>query len=314
MVSASWALWQITWAHCYSVFSTRVSRWKNILQTPDDSKSPTKCHVYFSCLSLLVITYVTWTWHEQDGFEIDMTTHKGRETTLLTEQMLECFWIFFVHPWNFRMAKYVVNKCILVEGKITPHSLIPTSHEAQIHFFHFFELFAKELTQRLLGLGADFTQACLVGFGEKNGLLAKGWWKMMCFSFGGWVGQNWMGIGQKYPEITLSTLDLFLKRDVCIIYIYIYTLMYHLISIISTWWYHTGPNVQLKTEDRRLTCEAADLVWAIRTESEGQEHWDGGRVVRIAQDFIRFRGWDVKVWSQKVWDLFVLGVKIWKKD
>ena len=45
---------------------------------------------------------------------------------------------------------------------------------------------------------------------------------MMCFSFGGWVGQNWMGIGQKYPEITLSTLDLFLKRDVCIIYIYIY--------------------------------------------------------------------------------------------
>lgn len=57
------------------------------------------------------------------------------------------------------MAKSVVNKCILVEGKITPHSLIPTSHEAQIHFFHFFELFAKELTQRLLGLGADFTQA-----------------------------------------------------------------------------------------------------------------------------------------------------------
>ena len=74
---------------------------------------------------------------------------------------------------------------------------------------------------------------------------------MMCFSFGGvWVGQNWMGIGQKYPEITLSTLDFFLKRDVYIYifnYIYIYTLMYHLISIISTDDI-TPPNVQLKTE------------------------------------------------------------------
>ena len=55
-----------------------------------------------------------------------------------------------------------------------------------------------------------------------------------------------MGIGQKYPEITLSTLDFFLKRDVYI-YIFIYTLMYHLISIISTDDI-TPPNVQLKTE------------------------------------------------------------------
>lgn len=89
-----------------------------------------------------------------------------------------------------------------------------------------------------------------VGFGEKKkGLLAKGWWKMMCFSFGGWVGQNWMGIGQKYPEITLSTLDLFLKRDVCIIYIFLYihiNVSFNIYNIDG--WYHTGPNVQLKTE------------------------------------------------------------------
>lgn len=111
------------------------------------------------------------------------------------------------------MAKSVVNKCILVEGKITPHSLIPTSHEAQIHFFHFFELFAKELTQRLLGLGADFTQADS-RFRRKKRADGERLVKDDVFFLGGGVGQNWMGIGQKYPEITLSTLDFFLKRDV----------------------------------------------------------------------------------------------------
>lgn len=195
MVSASWALWQITWAHRYSVFPGRVSRWKKYPANARWQQIANKMPCVFFIFSILVITYVTWTWHEQDGFEIDVTTHKGRETTLLTEQMLKCFWIFFVHPWNFRMAKYVVNKCILVEGKITPHSLIPTSHEAQIHGVTFSNFLPRNLRSVSLGW-VRISHRPTVGFGEKKGLMAKGWWKMMCFFWGVWVGQNWMGIGQ----------------------------------------------------------------------------------------------------------------------
>lgn len=224
MVSASWALWQITWAHRYSVFPGRVSRWKKYPANARWQQIANKMPCVFFIFSILVITYVTWTWHEQDGFEIDMTTHKGRETTLLTEQMLECFWIFFVHPWNFRMAKSVVNKCILVEGKITPHSLIPTSHEAQIHFFHFFELFAKELTQRLLGLGADFTQADSRVRREKKRAAGERLVKDDVFFFWG-VGRPELD-GYR-PEISRNNIVysrlILEKRCMYNIYIFIYT-------------------------------------------------------------------------------------------
>ena len=219
MVSASWALWQITWAHRYSVFPGRVSRWKKYPANARWQQIANKMPCVFFIFSILVITYVTWTWHEQDGFEIDMTTHKGRETTLLTEQMLECFWIFFVHPWNLRVAKSVVNKCIL-KGKSHPTRSFPPlmRHRFTVSLFRTF-------------CQGTYAASPWAGCGFHTGRQSvsekkTGWWRKVgerwCVFFGGvWVGQNWMGIGQKYPEITLSTLDFFLKRDVHI-YIYIY--------------------------------------------------------------------------------------------